>query len=54
MSYYPCVCGAKSAAMREGLRDAYPDAPICPACQGPVDSNGKTLEPQPVIGASDN
>ena len=52
---YPCgTCGATNAQMREGLQNAYPNAPKCPSCQGPVDSNVKTLEPAPVKGASAN
>ena len=54
MATYPCAkCGAVGPqAVREAVRNANPSAGRCPSCDGAVDGNGKTLEPQPVVGAS--
>lgn len=55
MATYPCKCGAKGPqAVTQAVNNAYPQAPRCEACGGAIDGNGRTLEPKPVVGASDN
>lgn len=46
MATFPCPkCGSVGPAqVREALVNANPAAPLCPACQTPVDETGKSLE----------
>ena len=46
MALFPCDrCGSKGpAVVSEALRNVNPQSPRCPACETPVDANGKSLE----------